>query len=159
MVVASAVTATAATDFTRSLKDRTLACRISDLLIASLFERRPNLQSLRMTTARGRVVHADIATALRNSCPRLDELALLGELGADEDLARMISASIASGHDAHLHAQDSMDISASEEQWACRSLEQFSCKIIGVLRSDMGLDITALVDLQNPHSQSALEAS
>ncbi|KAH7048098.1 hypothetical protein BKA57DRAFT_464127 [Linnemannia elongata] len=222
-------------------KIQILACRISDSLIVSLFERSPNLQSLRITACKGHVIHTDITTALRNSCPRLNELTLSGELGTDKDLARMISSSTAgwvtlaipakkpylfdlygpihneeprspfgslstaallehvstlenllmdkcpgflsrdvhrllcsaprlrrlmlmslssqSGNGAHLHAHDLMDISSSKQQWACRSLEEFSCEIIGVPRPDMGLEVTTLVDPQSPHSLSALEAS
>ncbi|KAF9098282.1 hypothetical protein BGX23_006515 [Mortierella sp. AD031] len=67
--------------------------RINDALLVSLIERCPNLQALRLVTVRRRVVHPDISMALQRCCPRLDELCLSGELGTDEDLARMISVS------------------------------------------------------------------
>lgn len=206
-------------------KIQILDYRINDTLLVSLFERSPKLQSLRIAAAQGHIIHASISTVLYNSCPRLNELTLSGELGTDEDLARMINASsggwitlaiptlspyphnqemgspfgplsaaalldhryvstlenlfvdqcpgfasqdihrllysaprlrrlmlmsmpFQSGHDAHLHARDLIE---SDKQWVCRSLDEFSCQIIGVPWPDLGRlrSVTALIDPPN----------
>ncbi|KAK3826709.1 MAG: hypothetical protein J3R72DRAFT_457581 [Linnemannia gamsii] len=74
---------------------RIVSCRFSDEYLSPLFKRCPNLQTLRIATTDYRGIPTSVAMALRESCPRLNELGLSGLLGFDEELSKMISASTA----------------------------------------------------------------
>ncbi|KAF9133934.1 hypothetical protein BGW39_008567 [Mortierella sp. 14UC] len=72
---------------------RIVSCRFNINHLVPLFRRCPNLQALRLTSMDRQGLSARVSTALRDSCPRLNDLGLSGHLGYDEDISKMISAS------------------------------------------------------------------